>query len=382
MSAAAIEAPFDVGRAWRHVRWPVALGVLLLVAAFVLAIVRNAPPQRSLDPTDASPIGARALAQLLEDRGIHVTGVGSVSALNADAQTTVFLPDPTAISETALRRLAASAADIVVIDPQPRDLGGLGIDATPTGDRSAQTSSPQCSLPLALAAGSVRVGGTVYDPGGSSTGCYGDSDKAALVVAARTSGAHTVVLGSRRTLSNSWLADEGDAALGLGLLGARPELQWLLPQPATRGSADGDHKSLIALLPDRLLWAVLMLAVAVVLVGLWRGRRLGPVVAEPLPVVVRALETVEGRAGLLRAARARGSAAAALRAATAARLRDLLRLGADAPASVVVEAVARRTGRNAADISGLLQDTTPPNDATLVRLANELDALEQSVRRS
>ena len=45
------------------------------------------------------------------------------------------------------------------------------------------------------------------------------------------------------------------------------------------------------------------------LLALWRARRLGPVVAEPLPVVVRAAETVEGRARLYRRGGARGQAA-------------------------------------------------------------------------
>ena len=53
-----------------------------------------------------------------------------------------------------------------------------------------------------------------------------------------------------------------------------------------------------------------------VLLALWQARRLGPVVAERLPVVVRAAETVEGRGRLYRARRARDRAAAALRAAS------------------------------------------------------------------
>jgi hypothetical protein len=234
----------------------------------------------------------------------------------------------------------------------------------------------------ATIAGAVRVQGMLYDPGGDTTGCYADEVGASVVVARRASGADTVVVGSRRAWSNDWLADEGNAALGIGLLGERPHLVWLLPQPPARGAADREQRSLTDLLPERLLWATLMLAVAVVFVALWRGRRLGPVVVEPLPVVVRAVETVEGRARLLRAARARESAATGLRDATAARLRDMLRLGADAPPSVIVEATARRTGRSGTDIESVVFGPPPVNDTALIRLAHDLDALEQSVRRS
>ena len=68
------------------------------------------------------------------------------------------------------------------------------------------------------------------------------------------------------------------------------------------------------------------------LVALWRGRRIGPLVAEELPVVVRASETVEGRGRLYRSRRARDRAAQALRTATLQRMLPRLGLGADTSA--------------------------------------------------
>jgi hypothetical protein len=139
---------------------------------------------------------------------------------------------------------------------------------------------------------------------------------------------------------------------------------------------------LLQLLPAGVLWATLQLAVAVALLALWRARRLGPVVPEPLPVVVRATETVEGRARLLRAARARDTAAAALRTAGVARLQDLLGLGADAPPSAVVAATARQSGWAGAEVEQLLYGAPPQDDASLLRLGRSLEELERSVRRS
>ncbi len=65
---------------------------------------------------------------------------------------------------------------------------------------------------------------------------------------------------------------------------------------------------------------MLQLAVAVVLLALWRARRLGPVVPESLPVVVRAAEATEGRGRMYRRAGARDRAAGRLRAATRTRI--------------------------------------------------------------
>ena len=45
---------------------------------------------------------------------------------------------------------------------------------------------------------------------------------------------------------------------------------------------------------------------------LWRGRRLGPLVVEPLPVVVKAVESTQGRGRLYRRVRDRAHAAGIL----------------------------------------------------------------------
>jgi hypothetical protein len=121
--------------------------------------------------------------------------------------------------------------------------------------------------------------------------------------------------------------------------------------------------------------------IAVLLFALWRARRLGPVVAEPLPVVVRAAETVEGRARLYRRSGARGQAAGALRAGVISRLRSQVGLPRGPRPEAVVDAVSSRTGRPAPDVHRLLYGAAPPDDAALVRLADDLDALEREVRR-
>jgi hypothetical protein len=47
----------------------------------------------------------------------------------------------------------------------------------------------------------------------------------------------------------------------------------------------------------------------------------------------------------------------------------------------VVDAVAARSGRTASDVAALLYGAAPADDAALVRLADDLDALEREVSR-
>lgn len=379
---AVTEAPFDVRAAWRRARFPALLALLALGVAVGLAVVQNAPPERPLDPGDASPVGARALAQLLRDRGVDVTPLAATAALPTDASTTVFVPDPRSLTRGALAELASSTGVVVVVAPTDRELTALSVPISPVGTTSERTIAPSCGYAAASTAGDIRFAGLLYRASPPATSCYADAEGSGLVVQPGRGGATIVVVGSPSTFTNSRLADNGDAALGIGLLTQRPHLAWVLPRPPTSPPADATHRGLLDLLPARLLWAVLALFVAVVVVALWRGRRLGAVVVEPLPVVVRAAETVEGRARLLRAARARGTAASALRTATVTRLRDLFGIGPDAAPATLVEGVTRRTGRSGADVESLLYGGEPADDAALVRLADDLDRLEQAVRRS
>src|SRR5690606_16937832 len=105
------------------------------------------------------------------------------------------------------------------------------------------------------------------------------------------------------------------------LLGAHERLVWLVQDPLdTSSTSDEASTPTGALLPSWAgpvgLWALVVALVT----AIWRGRRLGPLVPESLPVVVRASETTRGRGRLYRRSRSRGHAAAGLRAGTAERV--------------------------------------------------------------
>jgi hypothetical protein len=117
----------------------------------------------------------------------------------------------------------------------------------------------------------------------------------------------------------------------------------------------------------------------VALIALWKGRRIGPLVAEDLPVVVRASETVEGRGRLYRSRRARDRAAQALRTATLQRLLPRLGLGTDAQLPAVLQAIAARSRSDPEMLRHILFGPPPITDADLVQLTHALDDVERQV---
>lgn len=354
----------------RTLRGPVLVGVLLAVALAVTAVVSRGGPDGRLEPGSYSPAGARALAELLEDRGVPVRRVDTVdAALEGTARTVLLLPAPSALTAGELARLSARPGELVVVEAQADEVEALGAPVEVGGRVPVEPRRPACDLPAAQQAGDAELGGPTYRArGADAVGCYASGGRPTLL---RVAGDRLTLLGDGDLLTNDRLDDRGNAALALGLLAGADEVRWLVPAPG-RDVADGGQTPLAELVPDWVGVGALQLLLAAAVLALWRARRLGRVVTEPLPVVVRSAEAVEGRARLYRAAGARGRAAQSLRAAARARL--VRRLGLSGEAGLV-EAVADRTGRDAGSVADVLFGGPPPDDAALVRLADALDAL-------
>ena len=182
-------------------------------------------------------------------------------------------------------------------------------------------------------------------------------------------------------MMNEGLLEEGNAALAMNLAGTHPRVIWYAPQ-VSEGTDSGGGATISDLVPTQVTWLFWQLVLTVVLLALWKGRRVGPLVAERLPVVVRASETVEGRGRLYRSRRARDRAAEALRTSTLQRMRPRLGLGPTAEPSTVVQAVTARCGLNPLAVTHTLYGPAPATDADLVNLARELDDIERLVAQS
>ncbi|WP_371481210.1 DUF4350 domain-containing protein [Kitasatospora sp. NBC_00315] len=376
---------------WLRSRWYL-LGVgVLLVAGLLLAGLRGDSSYPALDPRSGDPSGTRAVARLLERQGLTVDTTTDAAQHPAGPDTLV-VPDPDRLSPQQLRDLAdAHHARLVLISPGDDTLAVLApaVRQSVRGDMpdyAAPTGTPAlCSLPDAVRAGTAYLGELLYQPGRDGQGCYPRHSGYALVREPAADGGDVIVLGSGGFLTNDKIDEDGNASLALGLLGSRPHLTWFLPDLSVDAPVNR-QKELTDFIPDGWYWAGLQLAVAALLAAAWRGRRLGPVVSEDLPVVVRAAETTEGRARLYRRAKARGRAADALRRATLHRLAPVLGVplvqGVPDPTALCAAVTDRLAGGRAPGaVQVLLYGPPPTDDAALLRLADDLDALERQVRQ-
>ncbi|PJI94283.1 DUF4350 domain-containing protein [Luteimicrobium subarcticum] len=375
-------------RRWRRVGWVVALLALLGVVALILALVTSPGSKLPLAPDSTQPRGAKALAQVLEAQGVdvHYTRDADEAAQLAGPGTTLLVvPGLTwdSLDDDQLRALAATRADVALVAPDDATLAAFVPELDDAYGYDPLGAGPSCDDPDARAAGTVSDQGGGYVASGSSsdrtvTLCF-PVDTADVGSYAVVQGATRVaVYDDARLFTNRDVAQAGNAALALRMLGRHHDLVWLLPDD--RAQASGDAGPAAASVLPTWCWALLGWSLVVVLVlALWRGRRLGPLVPEDLPVVVRAAETTRGRARLYRAGRTRGHAAAGLRARTAQRLATRLGLPRGTEPVGLVTAVARATGRPAPDVHDLLYGPPPTTDDALLALARRLDDLESEV---
>ncbi|MGW0038036.1 DUF4350 domain-containing protein [Gordonia sp. NPDC003376] len=394
---------------------PVIVVLLIAVIVAMIALVggtaaRDKGNHNLLDPENYGAPGTSALAAIIADHGVDVKIVRGLSDLRVtprpDEHTTVV------VSNTAvLRSDTAQAFDervhgadrIVLLSPSTTTLSLLDwpIDGdrdpgiVPPGDSvTAGCSAPGIATDDAVTAQSY--GYRAVDSGSSPAdvhNCFRVGDAAQVAIApAPLTGPDRVALNATMT-TNEQLEQFDNAGVSVRLLASTDHILWYVPQADDVASAS-DEESIL----PRFVGPMFLLAFFVVVaLALWRGRRFGPVATEPLPAVVRAIETTRSRGRLYRRAADASRTAAILRIHTLERIggylglpydpgRAISAIGAvpvDDPAvTTLCDAVATLTGYDPGQVSALLAGPLPTDDAGLLTFTTELTTLEKEVRRT
>lgn len=355
-------------------RVPVLIGAgILLVLVVVSVLTRDAARfQDPLDPRNPGRDGAQAVARVLADHGVPVDVVRGQQALldtPVGSGTTLVVTNPGALGTSTLARMREHAQDagaVVVVGE-----GGLLGDLFDLGTGGSTNGTVDAGCDVTLADGlAVRPRGATAL---TADGCFGSGEDALLVQRG-----DAWLLSAPEILTNEHVLDADNAALALRLLGQHERVVWYVADSADTAASDG--VSIGGLLPRWFGPALLLVLASLAAMLLWRARRFGPLVTEPLPVVVRAVESTQSRGRLYRRAGDREHAAAVLTEATRRRLLEVLRLPRHTPTPTLAAAVAARTGRDPRAVHDLLTASVVPKDTRLVELGQQLIDLENEVR--
>jgi hypothetical protein len=374
-----------VGRVARRALFWVGVGVFVLIVAVVaFATAGSGEPGDPLDPTNPAPAGAMAVAEVLKQQGVEVIATESFAetehAVEKDSTTLLIDDWRSILSDDRVRAAVALADQTVLIDPSFGALAAVAPELAQAGEVPRQLSA-DCSVRAVQKAGIVAGGGSGYrviDEGADAVTCLRSGDDVYSLIQLPRSWGTLTVLGVAPALTNEFVANEGNAALALNLLGSTHRLVWYQP-----GLDDvQDNSATLGELTPAWVTPVLSLLVITFIVGaMWRGRRLGPLVIENLPVTVRANETMLGRARLYERSSSRLRALDSLRIGSIQRLAALCGLPRVATVDEVIAAVASIAGAQPGEVRRILVDAEPATDGQLMALSDQLIQLEREVHK-
>lgn len=361
--------------------WVVVAALVVGVAWVGLQIAATAPSERrSLDPEGRGDAGALALAEILRDQGVEVDVYRShVEARDAlDESTTLVMTNPYTLSDEGLAELMGPADRVVFLSVGAHLLDDL--------DLGAYSSAPLAEVDAQCTAGEFAEVGTIepdrlMTPHSGVEWCFGDEEGAAVLID-DSDGRRTSIVDGSRLFSNAYLAENGNAALALALLGQTDRVVWYVPSLGDSDLEATSPDTLGTLTPPWVTPAIILLMLSGAAAALWRGRRFGPLVAETLPVTVRASETMHGRARLTAKAADAPHAALAIRDGAQRRLARRLGLTARATSDEVADAASDRLRIPRGTLQALLAGPLPTDDAALVELARRLADLEEAVEKT
>lgn len=359
--------------------WWVGLILLLIFLLSHLASgqAHSGQPGSARNPT---PSGFMAVAQILGRQGVTIEQVTRLDGLKALASedTTIFVPDASVVTADELSEIRQLPGDVVIAGNPYLNLAPLtsSVSMSPSGSATPVTS--ECTDPDAEAAAriSAPTGGiTVEDP--DVTGCFPMGET--FGYATWTDGSRTFrLVADSAVFTNRALANDGNAALALRALGHHPTVLWYLPREY--GTGLESHAGFFHTVPPLAGPLVFVAAGIAALAAVTYGRRMGPVVQETLPVIVKPGEAVYGRGRLYHRAGATGHAAQGMRAGTARRLARRLGLSRSAQAHELVRQVSAASGWPDTRVREVLYGPPPTSSAELVELATTLKNLEESSR--
>ena len=360
--------------------------VLILVGVLALVVLIAGDPDGSdpgppLSPEGTGPSGAKAMTILLDELGADVDVDRGVP--DADVETAVLLQDRLDDGRReALGRWVEDGGTLVVADPAsgltPPVAEPLGSFA---GFGDIDLDAGDCDMDALADVEHLALGGGVlYESSAGSARCFDDGAGAFVVESAFGQG-RVIAVGGPYPFTNEGLGRADAAVLVADLLAPEPEgtrVAFLDRADPVDGRPGGGDETLLDLVPDRVVLALIQLGLAFGAYVWFRARRAGRPVAEPLPTTLAGSELVAAVGQLLAQERDPERAAGLLRDDLRRTLGRRLGLGPDASLDELL-AAAERAGADPDRLRDLVAGRTVADGEALTTLARDIDVIRREV---
>ncbi len=360
--------------------------VLILVGVLALVVLVAGNPDGSdpgppLSPEGTGPSGAKAMTVLLDELGADVVVEAGVP--DADVDTAVLLQDRLdGGRREALGRWVDDGGTLIVADPAsgltPPVAEPLGSFA---GFGDVDLDAGDCDMDALADVEHLELGGGVlFESSAGSARCF-DDGSGAFVVESPVGQGRVIAVGGPYPFTNEGLGRADAAVLVADLLAPEPEgtqVAFLDRTDLVEGRPGGGEETLVDLVPDRVVLALIQLGLAFGAYVWFRARRAGRPVAEPLPTTLAGSELVAAVGQLLAQERDPERAAGLLRDDLRRTLGRRLGLGPDATLDELL-AAAERSGADPDRLRDLLAGRPVADGEALTTLAQDIDVTRREV---
>jgi hypothetical protein len=363
----------------------VLVGVLLTIGA----LTADTRTGRPFDPASAEPDGTKAMVELVSGFGAAVT-VPDRLPRGDDADVAMIFDDPSdEASHDELRRWVRAGHILVVADPSSELVPEADLDPSLTfgSGNQATTAIPRGDCPVEALDDVDEI-----DPGprewyryvdqGTVPMCFITSPGGGFLTAQVEGDGVIIGLAAGTPFTNELLGAVDNAVLATTLLAPRPGYRVALLTdkafPVSSLDVTGAD-NLTALISPGVKLLLLELLIALVLLALASGRRLGRPIGEPQPVQIAGSELVEAVGQLLLQRRDPTAAAAVLRSDLRSVAVRRFGIAPDVESRVMAEAIASRTALEPDYVLAVLADQPVGSDTELATLAAHIDLIREEI---
>lgn len=372
-----------IGEALHQSRWIVGGFVLLVLSSLVFGLLSKPTDTDPLSINNPGPRGAMALAQVLRQRDVPVRNIYTArDAAQLGRKDLLVVTGMGDLTDKHLGSLTKTPRTNILFLGTFAQANRLEPYVKAVGESTPDGVAPRCKLPAAFEAGPLHGSrGSLRALRSPEAACYQVAPGSyAYLQFRRPDGLRISFLADAHTAENREITQGSNAAFLLNLLTRAENVGWIVGstfQLSADNAADGADPNIM---PPAMHRALILFFVALFVLALAKGRRLGRVVSEEMPVVVHGAETIYGRARLYRTHGAIETAARHARAYTARRLGEVLHLPRGISGAQLCERVAELTGVAPPAVHEALLGTPPHTGTELVNLLKNLHSLVENTK--
>lgn len=372
-----------ISEALHQSRWIVGGFVLLVISSLIFGLLSRPTDTNPLSPNNPGPRGAMALAQVLQQKGVNVRNIYTTRDVAQLGEDDLLVVTGVAdLTDKHISSLMKSPRTNLLFLGTFAQTNRLEPYAVAVGESTPDGVAPRCKLPAAFEAGPLHGSrGSLKPLRTPEAACYQVApEKYAYLQFQRPGGLRVSFLADAAAAENREITQNSQAAFLLNLMLPAKNVGWIvgstfqLPSGHDAGSGTAD------VIPPAMTRALILFFVALLVLALAKGRRLGRVITEVVPVVVHGAETVYGRARMYRIHGAFETAARHARGFTARRLGERLHLARGISAEQLCERVAELTGMPESRVHEALAGFPPRTGAELVNLLKNLNSLVETTK--